>query len=110
MLGFDVLVVTVAFGIIICAHELCHMVGYRIFKISYTVRLRSCAIVVDSPYFAGKFKELSQQKKEQYTLIAMMPYLILIPMIAIYSYYDTVISGFLLASQIVNIPLEFGLY
>ena len=110
MLGLDFVLVVGAFGLIIIAHEVCHMAGYRMFRLPFTVKLKSCAIVVESPYFAGKFKDLPKLKQEQYTLIAMMPYMFLLPILAFLSYYNIVIAGFLMASQIVNMPLEFGLY
>jgi len=110
MLGFDFVLVVVAFGLIIVAHEFCHMAGYWMFRLPFSVKLKSCAIVVESPYFAGTFRSLPLRKKEEYTIIAMMPYMILMPILAFLSYYNFVIAGFLMASQIVNMPLEFGLY
>lgn len=99
-----------AFGVVICAHELCHIAGYRFYKLPFTVKLKTCAIVVESEHFAGPFRKLPRKKQEQYTLIAMLPYLVLVPFIALLSTWDVVVAGFLLISQTINMPLEFGLY
>jgi len=107
-----------AVGIVACvvvAHEALHLLGYQLFGIKARFKIIwwhrfPYAFAVESDYFAGTYKSLPANKRAQYSIIAGMPYVVILPICVYWSYSDIPIVGWLVGvAHIINWPLEYGI-
>ena len=98
-----------------CLHETLHIVGFKLLNIRYKVTIIKkwhipVAISLDSDTFKGDFLKMDQATQLRYAIVAVLPYLVIVPLFMFLSEFGLVmalISLIILFTHGINFYLEF---
>ncbi len=98
-----------------CLHESLHIVGFKLLNIRYKVTIIKkwhipVAISLDSDSFKGDFLKMDQATQLRYAIVAVLPYLVIVPLFMYLSEFGLVIaliSLIIILTHGINFYLEF---
>lgn len=98
-----------------CLHESLHIIGFWLLKIKYKVSIITkwhvpIAISLDSDRFKGEFLDMDRTTQARYAIVAVLPYLVIVPLFLYLSEFGLVlrlVSLIIIVTHGINFYLEF---